>query len=335
MLRILALLLLPLLAWGGSKEVVLKDGQRYRVSTSFGRPVQPSNSFFTVKHVRPAIQRMDGWRKQHVFWEIQLEIVKPFEGFLEVDSPLVQGGKYVFPVEDGPDRLYVHYLRVDVMEREGTPAMWEWIDEPGESWIPFRLTSISRAGDFHRESLVWAKVDESDKKKARQDLERFKDRMDNPPTLDAVSITGEKIRLTLEGNGPLRHEDLALRVDDIAPGVLGGASPSHPGELAFCLNGRHRSPSETEVTITAPWGGTFSAKARIRMWGDFQIPFGLIGTDPGLWRWLDAEGEFWIPFTIRVRNASLGEDQVFLEWFRVTPAIRAELRKLRPGPPAP
>lgn len=331
MLRTFALFLLSLFAWAGTKEVVLKNGQRYTVSTSFGRPVQPANSFFTVNHIRPAIQQMEGWRKQHVFWEIQIEVTRTFKGVLGIESPLVEGRIYPYQVNVWPSGRFIQFLRFDVMEREQVPGMWEWLDEPGDSWIPFRLTSISGAGDFHRESLAWAKVDESDKKKARQDLERFKARTDNPPAMDAVSITGERIRLPMEGKGPLRHEDFVLRLDDLVPGAVDGAAPSQPRELAFCLSGRHRSSSETEVTITAPWGGPFSAKARIRREGGFQIPFGLAGANPGLWRWLDSEGVFWIPFTIRVHNPDLGEDQVFQEWFQVTPAIRNELRKLRPG----
>lgn len=330
MIRYLFILILSFTLWGGETTIVLKNGQQYLVKTTFGKPDHQSNEYFSIASIRPSYDQFEGWRNIHFFWAITLGMNKEFNGTLIIDSPLLPGKSWPILLISGPAHNFIKIHRFEIMESETTPNLWDWVNEPGESWIPFhfkvKIDTPGKQIDF----IEWVKISEKEKEQTRLDFKKIKSFYNKHEVIEITSITNDKHRIQVTKSGPLRFENNFLQINSLLPGIINNTLSDNNRPLAFSISGKYRGNTGTILTISAPWSSNnFSYKVKIKNSGDFQIPFASSHMNPELWRWLESTNEFWLPFRLQVENESTGQSFDFIEWFQVTNDIRLELVKLR------
>lgn len=335
MVRWLHILALSATLMGAEKIVTLKNGQQYSVKTTFGKPILKSNEYIKLDTITPCYDQMYGWRKIHYYWSISFMFNQNFKGVITVDSPLCPNKSWSIPFNTTPgmgDYMFLH--RIEIMESEYTPEVWEWVNESGDSWVPFHFAVKPDALGNPIDSIEWVKINENQKDRARSDFKKIEAFYNSYTTKEITSITKEKYNIKINKSGPLRFDNNFLQIDSLLPGIA--QLTNKMKAFAFSISGKYRGQGEILLTISAPAvSKSFLHKVKIKNSGQFEIPFAFSDLEPDCWTWLESELEYWVPLQIQAEKRDTGEVINFIEWFHVTNVVRNELNKLSRLSPSP
>lgn len=133
-----------------TKDLSLPDGQHVTVSLLDGFPDLEDGRDVRVEAIEPVRGTLEKGGKSVAAWQVRVRW-KDVDGgaILQVSSPLAGGTTQARLPKNS-------FATVIFGIQQEAPKMWSWCDEPGETWMPFRLKFIREIGD-PIEFLQWVK----------------------------------------------------------------------------------------------------------------------------------------------------------------------------------
>jgi hypothetical protein len=322
------LLIASLSLRGEEKVITLKNGQQYGVRTSFGSPVHHANEYLDIRGILPSVDQVSGWRKAFYFWRFEIAFIKEIQGSMSIDSPLNPRYHSLVSLDPHENSQFHRVLMCEFMERDDIPEVWEWVNEPGVSWVPFHFKITSASLPVPLEFMDWAKLTEDDKVKIRKDFKKISDLESDYKAKEIKLMSGDKQTIKVLDGLPARFANRYLQIDALS--VVKATSAAGKPVLVYVVTGRYGGWVETTVEIAVPSiDKTFRHAFKLKRQGPFAVPFVVSDTNPAFWAWPEAVPDFWIPveFTIQKKDAEV--PTTFTEWLNIDKNIRARLAEFQ------
>ena len=161
---ILALFASPLLA---GETITLKNGKSFVVESKNGMPQAVDNSNFKTIGIGPAFMKDPKTDEITTFWVFNGTIKVVGEYTLVITTPLDESIKTELAVK-GPGSFYHQGL-----SKIAAPTAWAWLQDPGDSWVPFILTFKNADQSKSFEIMQWSKFDAKTKEMIFGVLKKF------------------------------------------------------------------------------------------------------------------------------------------------------------------
>ena len=150
-----------------NEKVTLKNGKVFSVEAKNGMPQAVDNSNFKTIGIGPAFMSDPKTKVLTTFWVFNGTIKATGEFTLVISSPLDDSIKTELAVK-GPGALYHQGLsQID------TPTAWAWLQDSGDSWVPFTLTFKHADPAKSFEITQWSKFDTKTKEMIFGVLKKF------------------------------------------------------------------------------------------------------------------------------------------------------------------
>ncbi|WP_306601064.1 hypothetical protein [Geothrix sp. 21YS21S-2] len=312
--------------------VTLKDGRTLTVRTRLGAPVHCNNEFIKIIEIAPSFGRAPNWRTFSLSWAFEYDYTSDFDGIFSISMPGTKVSVNSFITRDRPtvqtNRNEVFFRKVQILEQSENPDAWSWIDEPGDSWIPFRIT----ASDVRKgKTLTYddcARVTETAKHALRRNQERIRAFEADFQTREWALPDGTRLAFRTRDGSPLRHASRTLQIDGLAPTASLDPSTGMPGPPYWFMVGRYRGGEPITLSLTAPWiDPSFKHVVKVQGEGVFTVRFAPRSTHPGFWSWVESPEDSWLPIKVSVKTENAGVLAEFVEVAQCTEAVRDAFRK--------
>jgi len=313
---------------GEEKTITLKNGQQYGVRTSFGSPVHQSNEYLDILGIRPSVDQVSGWRKASFFWRFEIAFNREILGFMSIDSPLNPRYHSLVSLDPRANSQLQRMMIGEFMERDDIPEVWEWVNEPGISWIPFHFKITPASSPEPLEFMDWVKMTEEDKVKIRKDFKTIGDMENNYKAKEIVLMSGERQTIKFSDGLPARFANRYLQIDALS--IVKATSAAGKPVLVYVVTGRYNGWVETTVDITVPSiDKSFRHTFKLKRLGPFAVPFVISDASPAFWAWPEAVADFWIPVEFTIQKKDAERPTTFTEWLNIDKNIRAKLTELQ------
>lgn len=316
----------------GEKLITDKNGTTHSIKTYInGTPIHNKNEYFEIKSIHPAIDRMPGWKKNHLVWSIYATFLQDFQGTLKITSPLNNKIIHIASIEAkrSPRAGLVSTFRWQILDKEAVPEAWGWMNESGESWVPFRFQITSPSLSKSIEFLDWARITEKEKTDCKEDIATFESFEKYAEHKEIILQNGHSYQFKTNGNDPIRFSNNILQIDILSPGVIRNPEKNNNKTAIWVLKGHYRGNSNSTINISAPWiKSDLITQAKIAGNGEFTIQFAPRSSNPELWEWLNNDGEIWVPIHFQFQSKEIQYSAEFIELFHVDNELRANYIKM-------
>jgi hypothetical protein len=319
---------------GAPEQVTLPDGKTYSVPMSGGRPRRDLDR--EGVEINTAILATRGVQESRHDLRLQFEVRHPKRLIRAVEVRALSGedGTYRTRLEgpriESTGRARSNWVEVTGFPRRAYPALWKGFQEGAVFWagfefrIQFEDSEIPPLTFNHFERLWGWQVDSALYRYRRLDEFLTAARQEHVLPLPG-GVTGSAITV----DGRVEHTlNEAMQVVALTPALL--SDPAQPGSarLLWALEGRLYWKGPVELTVTSPLFQEVREVGTLPTVGPFKFNFGHPDRCPQLWSWLSQPGETWFPFRIRAQGTGSGETLEWMEWVRLTEAVKARLKGL-------
>lgn len=311
----------------GQKTVTLKNGQSFLVNTHMnGMPMYSNNEYIEIKAIHPAFEKTEGWRRKILIWSMHIKINKDFKGKVEIGTPLNPNIKQIVPFDakhsPAPGRVSSYFLKV--LDSEHAPETWGWLNEKGESWIPFTLKMQIDSAPQSIEFTDWVVVTEKEKQATQADIQSLDEYEKIAESTKITLQDGKTYDLKLFNKSPLRYSNTIFQIDSLTPGLILKKITNDEYIPTWVIKGRYRGLPGVIVTMTSPWNrASIIKQIRINGQGEFTIQYAPRTSNPEFWDWLDTKESKWVPVRVQLESVDPIYNAEFIEWFYVDDEIRA------------
>ncbi|MBP7617408.1 MAG: hypothetical protein KA743_02775 [Geothrix sp.] len=308
----------------GEKNIILKSGKNHLVKTYInGKPIHHRDSLLEIKSILPTFNKAEGWRHGYLIWSIYFYFKTNFNGTIIVSSLLNDKTSNRIQFKSVNELGRRTALTWNVLDREHAPEVWEWINEPGESWVPFCF-QVQHAGSNESTTFIdWALITEENKMAAKKDLINLTLYNEKIET-KTIKLQDNKLYTIKFLNNELnRFSNTFLQIDHLTPGLIRNHLGVGTGMPVWVIKGRYRGSAGSFITLSTPWiNNEIINKVKLSGQGEFSIQFGQKSNSPYLWDWLDGNGENWIPIKVKLETDDSIYNSEFVEWFYVNDDVR-------------
>ena len=150
-----------------NEKITLKNGKVYTVETKNGMPQAIDDANFKTIGIGPAFMKDPKTGSITTFWVFNGTIKQSGDYTLVITSPIDESIRTELEVK-GPGKVYHQGLsKIDA------PTAWTWLQDAGDSWVPFILTfkHADQAKSF--EITQWSKFDTKTKEMIFGVLKKF------------------------------------------------------------------------------------------------------------------------------------------------------------------